>query len=97
MIANITLYTANTEKSCFLIQLSKNLIENIPTTNAINTPINVSILNARFPTSKIVAPAIIGTESKKVNFVAALFDNPINLAANIVVPLLENPGIIASA
>ena len=37
------------------------------------------------------------TDNKNVNLVAALFDNPINLAARIVVPLLEKPGMIANA
>ena len=62
-----------------------------------NTPINVSIDNSKFPISNTVAPAIIGTDNRNVNFVDALFDNPINLAARMVVPLLEKPGIIANA
>ena len=64
--------------------------------NAVNIPINTSKLNSKLPISKIVAPAIIGTDNKNVNLVAALFDNPSNLAVKIVVPLLENPGIIAN-
>ena len=54
-------------------------------------------MNAKLPISRMVAPAIIGTDNRKVNLVAALFDNPNNLAVKIVVPLLENPGIIANA
>jgi hypothetical protein len=62
-----------------------------------NTPINVSNVNSKLPISNIVAPAIIGTDNRNVNLVAALLDNPINLADRIVVTLLEKPGIIASA
>ena len=65
--------------------------------NDVSIPTIVSMLIARLPTSRINAPNIIGTDSKNVNLVAALFDNPINLADKIVVPLLENPGIIARA
>ena len=39
----------------------------------------------------------MGTDNKKVNLVAALLDRPNNLADKIVVPLRENPGIMAKA
>lgn len=60
-------------------------------------PINVSREKDILPISKMVAPAIMGTDNKKVNLVAALFDRPNNLADKIVVPLRENPGIMAKA
>ena len=97
MIANIILYIAKIEKSCFLIKLIKNFIVIIPTVKEINMPVMVSIDNSRSVTFKIAAPEIIGTDNKNVNLVAALFDNPTSLANKMVVPLLENPGIIASA
>ena len=85
------------EKSCFLIYESKNLIDSNPTINDTTTPTITSTLNVNLGIFKIAAPAMIGTDNKNVNLVAALLDKPINLAAKMVVPLLENPGKIARA
>ena len=85
------------EKSCFLIYETKNLIDSNPTINDTTTPTITSTLNVNLGIFKIAAPAMIGTDNKNVNLVAALLDKPINLAAKMVVPLLENPGKIARA
>ena len=69
----------------------------MPTIKATTIPTKVSSVNAKFPISKMVAPAIIGTDNRNVNLVAADLDSPINLAVKIVVPLLEKPGMMARA
>ena len=69
----------------------------IPTINEVNIPIITSLVSSRSFTFNIVAPAIIGTDSRNVNLVIASLSIPINLPANIVVPLLENPGRTAKA
>ena len=56
-----------------------------------------SVDNSKSVIFNTVAPAIMGTDNKNVNFVIASLLNPINLPANIVVPLLENPGKTANA
>ena len=70
---------------------------NNPTRKDTNIPVKTSKLNFNSLIFSKVAPAIIGTDSKKVNLVAALLDKPTSLAVKMVVPLLENPGIIAKA
>ena len=47
-------------------------------------------------TISTVAPAMIGTDNRNVNFVMASLLSPINLPAKIGVPLLEKPGISAN-
>ena len=95
--ASITLQKAKTEKSCFLIQFSRNFIVKIPIANDVIIPTITSLVNTRSPTFNTVAPHITGTDNRKVNFVIASFDIPCNLPARIVVPLLEKPGITAKA
>ena len=71
----------------------------IPTIAEVTIPIITDMLKLinKSLTFKIVAPNIIGVESKKVNLAAASLDTPISLAVSIVVPLLEKPGITARA
>ena len=64
---------AKTEKSCFLIYFSKNLIQITPTTKDVTTPTITSVVNSKSLTFKIVAPAIIGTDNKNVNFITSSY------------------------
>ena len=59
-------------------------------------PVIVSMENTKSFIFNMAAPAIIGTDNINVNLVEAPLDIPKSLAANIVTPLLEKPGIIAN-
>ena len=69
----------------------------MPTINEVNIPTITSVVNTKSPIFNIAAPAIIGTDNKNVNLVILYLDIPNNLPVRIVVPLRENPGIIAKA
>lgn len=95
-------YIANGNSDLFFMSFNINLMEIKPETKATITPTTVGKTGRVTPDfaasapSKIADAIIIGIESKKENSVASSLFVPSNSIVEIVIPLLDIPGRVAT-